>query len=166
MADFVTFTNSVITALKVAKSFNEFKLDLAVKEKAMELIEIIENLQERSSLLRSQYDELQEVSTNQSKEILKLTEWENNKPNYKFVTLPTGSSAYTTKENTNLTTGFPYYCQNCYDNLRKLSVYQPVQAIFESMKEIEYSCPKCSSKIFVPNSNYKKRPPMQRESVW
>jgi len=165
MADFVTFANSVITALKIAKSFNDFKLDLAVKQKAVELVEIIESLQDRTSLLRSQYDELKEVCDNLRKENLKLTEWENNKPNYKLVMLPTGSSAYAAKENSSFTTGYSCFCQNCYDNERELSVYQPVEAVRGSMKEVKYICPKCSSSIFVPNSDYKPKPTLQRPSI-
>lgn len=137
-----------------------------IQSKVIELNNTIIPLQEMAQRLNLQNTELNDTILKQRNEILKLTEWENDKSNYKRVTFTTGSTAYTEKENSNLATGYPYFCQNCYDNRKEISIYQLIQAIFESMKEVKYSCPKCGSKIFIPNSNYKKRPPLQRESAW
>ncbi|MGA7722757.1 MAG: hypothetical protein WCA84_16440 [Ignavibacteriaceae bacterium] len=146
---------SIKIAVSIAKGLGELKLGNVVEEKVSELKNIIFVLQDRITLIRTQYEELYNNHITLKKEHLKLTDWESNKPKYERVRLNTGSFAYTIKENTNLTADYPYYCQNCYDNSQKLSIYQPIERYSEGMESIEHSCPICLNNIFIPNSKYK-----------
>lgn len=167
MNEFLLAIESVKQALSLLQSFNTVKNQADVSLKIVELTGIIIPLKERIEAMSVKNRELQDETVEQRKTILKFTEWEAQKSNHKLVTLPTGSFAYTINSNSNLTTGYPYFCQNCYDNMQTLSIYQPSEPIKDFIENVKHSCIKCKSEIFVPNSGYKPRNfPTHRESVW
>jgi hypothetical protein len=155
MNEFMMAIESIKTASSILNSFNKLKSLAEVQLKVVELTNIIIPLQARIEQMSIQQTESNDTILKLRNKNLKLTDWESNKPKYKLITFKSGSSAYTKEENISLTTGSPYYCQNCYNNSNSLSVYQPVAAIEKYMENVKHSCPVCHNNIYIPNANYK-----------
>jgi hypothetical protein len=154
MNEFALALQSVKAAIDIVKGFGSLKSMIAVNEKAAELFNIINSLNSQIASLRTQYDEIKDSYVELNKKYLALTEWNSNKPKYIRKKLPTGSSAYTEKENGNSPINVNWYCQNCFDNLQKISVYQPSEIRNPNISANDYLCPNCASKIIVPNPDF------------
>lgn len=158
----VTELTALISSLKVAsdivKGLNSMKIDAAVNEKVIELSSIIISLQTETLSLQIVHSELINSIEKLTLDIKQLKEWNCKKEDYELLKFSTGSVVYqkTKQKNRNSTNNSIWFCQNCIDNLSKVSVFQPVRESHPAVSAIEFSCTNCASKILVPNLTYVK----------
>ena len=112
------------SAIDIIKGFNSLELDVAVKEKSVELLNIIISLQSNMLSVQSEYGKLLDSKSEIEKELKELKNNIAEKSKYILVEVAPGILAYTSKETINSSEPKHYLCQNCLDNKNQKSVLQ------------------------------------------
>lgn len=112
------------TAVDIIKGFNSLQLDVATKEKSIELLNVIISLQTNMLSVQSAYSDLLNSKERLEKELLELKNSLSDKSKYILVEIAPGILAYTSKETSNSSEPKHYLCQNCFDTKNQKSVLQ------------------------------------------
>ena len=124
LSEITTALASIKAATDIIKGFNSLKVDVAVKERSVELLNIIISLQANMLSIQNDYSELSESKSKSEKELLELKNIISDKSKYVLVEINPGILAYTQKVTSNLSEPKHYICQNCFDIKNQQSILQ------------------------------------------
>jgi len=147
---------SALSSLKIAaeiiKGFNSLKLEAAIKEKIVELLNIIISLQHSMFSYQSEYEKILSQKINMEKELSELKEWRHTKNKYILKEVSPDVLAYIHKKQKDSVSEKHWLCANCFDTRKTESIYQIKQrGNYQSI----YYCPNCKNEILILNPDYK-----------
>lgn len=148
----VTEITSAIAGLKTAvdiiKGFNSLQLDVATKEKSVELLNVIISLQTNMLSVQSAYSDLLDSKKKLEKELVELKNSISDKSKYILIEIAPGILAYTSKETSNSSEPKHYLCQNCFDTKNQKSVLQR-----QYVQHKDLICNSCKSTFRLSDDN-------------
>lgn len=154
LAEFTLAIQSFDAIIKMAKGIKELKEDRDIILATDELYTNVISTKAMVLFLQSSYSEIQNIVDEQKKKIIELEDWKHTKDNYSFCEITPGVFVYIPKEFMDTTNKKLWYCANCFNNYKKISIYERSEAPSQHRSHDNYSCPNCSSKIIIPNPVY------------
>lgn len=115
---------SVGALASIAKAIVTLSKDVAVNEKAQELLGVIISLQGDMLSLQSEYGKALKEKGDLEQQIKDLSSWENEKDKYETFTFISDAIVYIPKEPEASPYVKNWYCAHCFDNLHKKSFLQ------------------------------------------
>lgn len=119
------------------------KTDDAVKEKAIELNQVIASLQSTIFSLHTQCQQLRDEKEAIKKELMDMRNWEQEASRYELTELCPGVLVYSIKPEAQGTEPPHQLCPNCYQNRRKAIL----QKAFQDTEGTVFKCHDCGSSI-------------------
>jgi hypothetical protein len=144
VAELSMVISSIKTAIQISKNISEISKDAAVNQKAIELQNIILDLQMSFVDFHSRYFELIELKNNIENELKQIKEWKITKSQYDLVEVETGIYVYIPNKKNKSPNPIHYLCTNCF-NKQKKSILQ-INRIFEKGWG-SFFCPECKMMI-------------------
>jgi hypothetical protein len=143
VAEITAAISSVKTATTIVKGLINLSKDVAVKQKAAELLGVILSLQNGLSSLRSDYDQLLESKRGVEKQLKEFYNWSETESRYKLEEVHTSIFVYSPKESKKRKQPIHWLCTNCWED-RKKSI---LQCDYKHSKGASYTCPRCKTPI-------------------
>lgn len=136
-----SFLTGISTITNIVKKLIEISKDASIKEKSVELLSVITDLQSEMLFLQSQYQEtLNELSILKEK-LKEYEEWNEIESLYQPKQINTGVFVYESKTETDDNSNYHWLCSNCFNNKEK-SFLQNKKVMGNTMNLF---CPKCQN---------------------
>ena len=139
--------SSVKTALESAKVIMGLSKEVAVKEKAQELFNIIDSLRERINNLESLLSESKRIAEEWKQKALEKDTWDQTIKSYTTYEPTPGVRVYIQKALSDLPEQAEWYCKHCADVESAQSTFQ---MIHHSAAGKDFQCHKCIFKFHIP----------------
>lgn len=150
ITEITTALQSVKAAITIIKGISSLKSNIEVKEKSVELLDIIISIKSDMISLQSMYDELLQSKKDLEQKLLNINIWEETKVSYKLKKVADGVTVYVPKDLKENDDDFHWICANCF-NEKKKSI---IQLTNDDGYTKFYSCPKCGMHF---NISYKRK---------
>ncbi len=158
LGEITTALASLKAASDIIKGFNSLQLEVAVKEKSTELLNIIITLQQNIFSLQAEYENVLNTKSELEKELEQLKNWERTKEKYVLKEIAPDVLAYVHKKPEESASEKHWLCANCFDNYQKESIYQISKR--GNIPSHVYYCPQCKNDILVRNPSYQPPKPV------
>lgn len=152
----ITEISAALTTIKVAKDLirgiSSLNADVAIKEKTVDLLGTIVDLQEHILSMQSKYGELLKSKSDLEEKLKQHEEWLITKSGYTLNEVATGVFVYCSKESKDATEPKHWLCASCFNNEKK----SILQLSNYNGKGEYYSCQRCEKDIFIPSDEFKR----------
>jgi hypothetical protein len=152
----ITEISAALTTIKVAKDLikgiSSLNADVAIKEKTVDLLGTIVDLQEHILSMQSKYGELLKSKSDLEEKLKQHEEWLITKSGYTLNEVATGVFVYCSKESKDATEPKHWLCANCFSNEKK-SILQLSK--YDGSGQ-HYSCPGCKTDIYIPSDEVRR----------
>lgn len=133
---------SIKVATDIAKGIKSLKTEVAVNEKASELLDSIIDVKMNLIEFQNHYESLQQEKRELEEKIRNYENWESVRKQYLLKEISTGIFVYSfTSEGTDIPAH--YLCTNCFE----VKIKSIMQLDWQDEHSTKYSCPKCKNYI-------------------
>ncbi|MHB1051198.1 MAG: hypothetical protein ACYC09_14055 [Bacteroidota bacterium] len=147
LAEISTALASVKTVTEIAKGILSLNKDVAVNEKAAELISTILLLQRDLISLQSDYADLLKTKENLLEELKQFNTWAKIESLYKLEEVSNGKYVYAPIDKELKNEPLHWLCSNCWEDKRK-SIYQMT---YDGANHKTFTCPRCKNEFQIQN---------------
>lgn len=141
ISETASFITAISTATRIVKNLIKISKDASIKEKSVELLSVITNLQSEMLLLQSNsQDTLNELSSLKQK-LKEYERWNEIELLYKPIQINTGVFVYESKISDSDKDNYHWLCPNCFKS-REQSILQKKKIMGYT---IDFECPKCKN---------------------
>ena len=138
------------TAVEIAKGIIGISKDVAVQEKATELLGTITDLHNKIQNLQTVLTETQRTADEWKQKALQREAWDKTKSSYLTHEPTPGVKVYICKDESNLCDQAEWYCKHCADVKTMQSTFQMV---YESAAGRKYACHNCQFEFTIPEKS-------------
>jgi hypothetical protein len=154
IAEIKALYSGVRAVSEIANGIISLSKNVAVNQKASELIEKIIGLQNDILLIQEKYEQLSESKKIVEEKLANFENWEEIASRYLLEEISPGVFTYVLKKNDNVADPKHWLCPKCFED-RKKSILQLAK---ERMVPFKYICLECQNAIYVeePDALHKK----------
>ncbi len=132
-------------ATKTVRGIINLSKDVAVKERAAELLAVILSLQDAYSSLRSHYDEVSDAKREVEKKLKHYVDWSKTKSHYRLEEVSPHVFVYSPKQLNKVKEPIHWLCTNCWEDTQK----SILTLKNEGTHTLTLICPRCKQLFFV-----------------
>ncbi len=143
IAELSAALSSIKAVTDIAKGIIGLNKDVAVNQKAAELLGVITALQSQLSAHQSEYDELLQSKRDLEKQLEEFQRWSETESHYELKEVHTAIFVYAPKEKEKSEQPVHWLCTNCWEE-RKKSI---LQCNYKHSGGASYTCPRCNLTI-------------------
>lgn len=156
-SEFASMLTSAKAAIDIVKYISTLKTDFTVKEKTIELYDIILRLYDSISFHYTEYNKIVQLNVELEEEIMNIKQWDRQRKKYMLKEIDTGVFVYVHKNPKSSVSDKHWVCANCFDNEQKESVLQNKKR--GNIPNHIYYCPQCKNEISIKNLDYSQPKP-------
>jgi hypothetical protein len=134
-------TINSITAL--TRTVINSKVDMALREQAIETQSAVIALQNTMITLQSQYQNLLDEKNELKRQLMEIQDWEAEAKNYALTEVADKIFVYASKPTEDTTTPAHWICAHCYQNKQKSIIQRTVGTISSTI----WQCPRCETQL-------------------
>ncbi|MFA7421835.1 MAG: hypothetical protein WCZ90_19280 [Melioribacteraceae bacterium] len=142
---------SIKSATDIIKGFTSLKTEVAVKEKAIELQNIILDLYSHINIMNVEFGKVIEEKESIEKVLNNINDWSVEKQKYILAEISPKVYAFVHKDYFESKEETYWLCAHCFESQRHKSIYQ--LKVDEGYQK-KYYCPACKNEILFKNENY------------
>jgi hypothetical protein len=152
---------SVKVASDIVKGILSLNKDVAVNERAVELLSSILSLQKDLLSLQSDYGDLLKSKSDLEEELKKFNTWSKTESQYKLEEVSSGTFVHSPKNLNESKEPMHWLCTNCWEDQKK----SILQITWQGESSAKYTCPRCKNEIDVEShGNYPRFPKHSNQS--
>ncbi|HBR7873733.1 TPA: hypothetical protein MHQ07_03285 [Klebsiella pneumoniae subsp. pneumoniae] len=141
---FTSLFDSVKAVKDVVKAASDMKTNVAINEKATEIYSYLNDVQEKLMALQIEHMTMARLKDDLERQVVQLTEWNQDKQHYALTKLPSGALVYQLKPAYQGDEPVHQLCPNCYQK----QVKSIIQFHGYSQWHSVLKCPNCSAEFF------------------
>jgi hypothetical protein len=149
IAEITGLISSAKAAYDIAKGIDSLSEEVAVKEKAAELLRIIIAQTDDIMSLQEKYEKLSDSKKTIEEKLANLENWKEIASQYQLEQVSPGVFAYVPIRNSNVSDPMHWLCPRCFED-RKKSILQLAKERFVPFK---YICLECQNAIYVDDQD-------------
>lgn len=135
-------------ALELARNVVNLSKDVAVNEKAQELLQVVISLQSDMLSLQSEHYELLDTKRKLEERLGELESWKETENDYELLHLMSGSVVRIRKGPDGSSSSKEWYCANCFENKKKSLLQRKDFGRYPS-----FCCPACQAVVVLDSSD-------------